>query len=155
MAIVTRAIFLENNKYYSQVFLDESLHKTSTSLKPLLIKFDKIDGFMKAHGGELRYFVLSDYGLFDKIYDKIKYLINFYDKIKYLINKKSAVTDSINHNFGKIKIDSYNSLPIEKILTFHNVIIPIKSVGNKNKNNYYYIYRKRFIFKVKSDTQYF
>ena len=151
MTIVARAIFLEKNKYYSQVFLDESLHKTSTSLKPLLIKFDKIDGFMKARG-ELRYFVLSDYGLFDKIYDKIKYLINFYDKIKYLINKKSAVTDSINHNFGKTKIDSYNSLPIEKILSFHNVIILIRSVGNKNKNNYYYIFRKRFIFKVKSDT---
>ena len=118
MTIVARAIFLENNKYYSQVFLDECLHKTSTSLKPLLIKFDKIDGFKKARGDELRYFVLSDYGLFDKIYDKIKYLINFYDKIKYLINKKSAVTDSINHNFGKIKTDSYNSLPIEKNTEF-------------------------------------
>ena len=30
------------------------------------------------------------------------------------------------------------SLPIEKILTFHNVIILIKSVVIKNKNDYYY-----------------
>ena len=37
-------------------------------------------------------------GLFDEIYDKIK----------YLISEKSDITDSINHNFGKIKIDSYN-----------------------------------------------
>ena len=51
---------------------------------------------------------------------------------------KSGITDSINHNFGKIRIDSYNSLPIEKILTFHNVIILIKSVINKNKNHCYY-----------------
>ena len=60
------------------------------------------------------------------------------DKIKYLIIGKSGITDSINLNFGKIRIDSYNSLPIEKILTFHIVIILIKSVVNKNKNNYYY-----------------
>ena len=60
------------------------------------------------------------------------------DKVKYLISGKSGITDSINLNFGKIRIDSYNSLPIEKILTFHIVIILIKSVINKNKNNYYY-----------------
>ena len=44
----------------------------------------------------------------------------------------------MNHNFAKIRIDSYDSLPIEKILTFHNVIILIKSVVNGNKNEYYY-----------------
>ena len=27
MKIVVRAVFLENNKYYPQVFLDECLHK--------------------------------------------------------------------------------------------------------------------------------
>ena len=70
-----------------------------------------------------KYLVLFDHRLFDK----------FCDKFKYLISKKSGVTDSINHNFGKIKINSYNSLRIEKILTFHNVIILIKSVVNKNK----------------------
>ena len=28
MTIVVRAVFLENNKYYPQVFLDECLYKT-------------------------------------------------------------------------------------------------------------------------------
>ena len=55
--------------------------------------------------------------------------------IKYLISEKSGITKNINHNFGKILNDSYNSLPIEKIMTFHNVIILIKSVVNKNKMN--------------------
>ena len=36
------------------------------------IKFDKIDEFIC--GGEFRYLILFEYGLFDKIYDKIKYL---------------------------------------------------------------------------------
>ena len=38
---------------------------------------------------------------------------------------------------AKIKVDSYNSLPLEKTMAFHNVIILIKSVWNKDKNKYY------------------
>ena len=75
---------------------------------------------------------------------------------KFLISEKKVITDSINHNFGKIRIDSYNSLPIEKILTFHAVKIPIKSVVNKNKNEYYYnIFLEKGSYKDKSDTRYF
>ena len=59
-------------------------------------------------------------------------------RVKYLISEKSDVTDSINNNFGKIRVDSYHSLPIEKISTFHNVIRLIKSVVNKNKNEYFF-----------------
>ena len=60
------------------------------------------------------------------------------DQIKYLLSKKIDITNSINHNFGKIRIDLYNSLPIKKLLNFHNVKTFIKSVVNKNKNKYYY-----------------
>ena len=42
-----------------------------------------------------------------------------------------------SHYFAKIKLDSYDSLPIEKTLTLHNVIIHIKSVLDKDKNHYY------------------
>ena len=77
-------------------------------------------------------------------------------KIKYLISKKSGVTNSISYNFGKIKIDSYNSLPIKKISTFHNAIILIKSVANKNKNKYYYnIFLEKDLYKYKSNKEYF
>ena len=90
-------------------------------------KFDKIDGFIISLDGKIKHLILFDYGLFNKICDKIK----------YLISKKSGIRNNINHNFGKIRIESYNSLPIERILTFHNVITLIKSVVNKNKNEYY------------------
>ena len=56
--------------------------------------------------------------------------------IKFVI--RLNINHKINHNFGNIRIDSYNSLPIKKILASHNVIILIKSVVNKNKNKYYY-----------------
>ena len=132
--------------YFSDILLDEKLYKniwifdisykTSTGPKSLCITIDKIDGFIRVSGGEFRHLVLLDNELFDK----------FFDKIKHLIRKKGGIIDSIYHNFGKIRIDSYNSFPIEKIMTFHNVIILIKSVVKNNKNEHYNnIFFKRFL----------
>ena len=87
---------------FSDILLDETLYeniavydisyKTSTGPKPLHIRFNKIDGFIIVLDGNIKHLILFDYGLFNKISDKIK----------YLISKKSGVTNSINHNFGKI-----------------------------------------------------
>ena len=59
--------------------------------------------------------------------------------------KKSGIKSSVNHYFVRVRIYSNFSLPVEKMLTFHNVkmltfhnvITFIKSVVNKNENNYY------------------
>ena len=111
-----------------QFILYNISYKTSTGPKPLRIGFDKIDGVLISHDSKIKHFILFDYELFNK----------FWDKIKYLISKKSGITNRINHTFWKIRIESYNFFPVKKMLTFHNVIKPIKSVVNKNKNKYYY-----------------
>ena len=63
-----------------------------------------------------------------------------FDGIKYLISKTSGITDSIDDNFARIRIDSCKFLPIEKILAFQNIIILIKSVALL-----LYIFGKRFV----------
>ena len=45
---------------------------------------------------------------------------------------------TFSHSFAKIKVHSYGTLPVEKRLTLHNVIIHIKSVLGKDKDYYYY-----------------
>ena len=65
--------------------------------KPLRIRFDKIDGFIKIYDGT-RYLVLFG--------PERYYGIN--DWIKYTISKKIGVTYIISHNFSKIKVDSCN-----------------------------------------------
>ena len=40
------------------------------------------------------------------------------DSIKYLISEKGGITDIINHNSARIRIDSYNSLPVQKNIDF-------------------------------------
>ena len=110
---------LLNKKLYENISVYKILYKTPTCSKPLHIRFDKIDGFIISLHGKIKHLILFNYGLFHKICDKIK----------YLISKKSCITNSINHDFTKIRTVSSISLPIKKILTFH-VIILIKSVAN-------------------------
>ena len=104
-----------NKKLYENISAYDISYKTSTGPKPLHIRFNKIDEFIRVRGGKFRYLALFDYGLFDKIFDRNK----------YLIREKSGITENINHNFGRIRIDSFDSFLVEKILTFHNVVILI------------------------------
>ena len=95
--------------------------------KPLRIRFDETDGFIRVSDGT-RYLVLFGSQKYDSIYNRIKYLAGV----------KSGITYMISHNYTNIKVDSYYSLPLEKTMTFHDAIILIKSVFNKDKNSYYY-----------------
>ena len=63
-----------------------------------------------------------------------------YNKIRYLVGVKRSITYVISHNYAKIKVDSYDSLPLEKTMTFHNVIILVKSLLLQK-----YILRKNFV----------
>ena len=42
-----------------------------------------------------------------------------YNRIRYLVGVKNGVTYVISHNNAKIKVDSYDSLPLEKGYTTH------------------------------------
>ena len=94
---------------------------------------------------------------FIKIYCENRYLVllghNCYDKICDIWNLKFDITDSINHNFAVIRIDSYNSSPIKKIFIIHNVIILIKSAVNKYDNYHYNIFLGKGTYKDKSNTE--
>ena len=90
-------------------------YKGLIDFKPLRIRLDEIDGFFRVYDGT-RYLVLIGIKKYDYIYNRFRYLISV----------KSNITDIISHNYAKIEVDSYNSLPLEKIMTFHNVTILIK-----------------------------
>ena len=99
---------------YSDILLDEKSYKTYKNIliydipyrtfmgsKPLSIRFGEIDEFVKT-SYVTRYLVLFGSGLYDTIYNMIRY---------HMI-EKCGITDRINHNIARIRIDSCNSLPI-------------------------------------------
>ena len=95
-------------------------------VKPLRISFDKVDGFIKVSNGP-RHLVLFGHKKYDAICSSIRYLIGL----------KSGITYNFSHYCVKVKVDSYDSLHLEKTLTLRNVIIYINSALNKYQNLYY------------------
>ena len=116
-----------NEKPYENILINDISSKTQLGSNTLRIRFNEIDGFVRIYD-EARYLTLFGSEKYDAIYDRIRYLLSL----------KSGVTYIFSHYFAQIKVDSYDSLPIEKRLTLHNVIITIRTVLNKNKNHYYY-----------------
>ena len=80
------------------------MYKILIDCKPLRVRFDKKDGCIK-------------------VYDGTRYLVLFwsenYKRIRYLISVKRSFTYIISHNYPKIKVDLYNSLPLGKIKIFN------------------------------------
>ena len=68
--------------------------------KPLRIRFDKIDAFIRVYDGT-KYLVLPESEKYDFIYDRIIYLVTV----------KSGIAYVISHNYAKIKADSSDFLP--------------------------------------------
>ena len=75
-------------------------YKTFMGEKPLHIRFDKVDEFIKIYDGT-RYLVL---------FVPVRYNA-IYNRIRYLLGEEGGIADSINHNYAKIKVDSYDSFP--------------------------------------------
>ena len=118
---------LIDEKSHESILIYDISYKTLIKSKLLRIRFDKVYGFVRIYDGT-RYLALFGTGKYDAIYDKIRYLISL----------KSAIAYIFSHYFSKNKVDSYDSLPIEKGLNLLNVIILIKSVLNKDKHYCYY-----------------
>ena len=89
--------------------------------KPLRIRFNKVDRFYDG----ARYLLL----LHPEKYDTM------YNGIRCCISQESGIAYVFSHGYAAIKIDSYDSLSLEKTLALHNVIILIKPVFNKNQNH--------------------
>ena len=95
------------------------------------VRFVEGDGFIRFF---LRYLVLICAEKYDVIYNRIR----------YLISQKSGAAYIFPHKNAKIEIDFCYSLPLEKTLTFQNVIKLIKSIFDKDKNHYYNVFLENF-----------
>ena len=65
--------------------------------------FDKIDEFIRVYDG-FRYLVFFGSEKYDSIYDRVRYLISTQRGITYIIS----------YNYAIVKLDSYDSLSLEK-----------------------------------------
>ena len=117
-------IFIDE-KSCKNIFLYSVSYKTFFGLKLSCISFDEVREFVKVYDG-IRYLLL----FVSEKYDA------FSNRIRYLLSQKSCITYVSFHNNSKIKIGSYDSLSLEKMLTLRIAIFLLKSVLHKDKNQY-------------------
>ena len=98
-------------KSYENILVYNNTYKYLIG-KPSPIRFGKIDKLTRVYDGT-RCLVLFGNGKYHSICNTIEYLVSV----------KSGITYIICHNYAKMKVDSYSSLPLEKTMTFHNVMI--------------------------------
>ena len=92
-----------DNQSYENILLYNISYKSSIDSKPLHIRFDKIDGFIRACH-RTRYLVLFG----GKKYDFI------FSRIRYAAGVKGCITYVVSYNYAKIKVDSYHSFSWSK-----------------------------------------
>ena len=114
---------LMDEKPFENIFVYDILYKTLIGAKPFRIWLDKVDGFVRVYNGTRCLVLFSD--------EKYVFISN---RITYLIGVKSSLPYVFFYNDVKMKVHSYDSLPLKKTLTFHNVTSFIKSVFNKDCN---------------------
>ena len=73
---------LADQKSHENILIWDISCKTLISSKPLCIRFDKIDGFIRIYVGT-RYLTLFSSEKFDVIYNRIRYLIILKSGITY------------------------------------------------------------------------
>ena len=102
---------LIDEKSCENFLLYKLLLKTLIGAKPLRIRFDKGDEFIRDYDGT-RYLVLLGAEKYDSICNRIR----------YRVGTKSGITYVVPHNYARVKVACYDFLPLEQTLTFHNVI---------------------------------
>ena len=95
----TLVLILNRPKLHENILIYDIIYKTLIGAKQ--IRFDKIDGFIRIYDGN-RYLRLFSPENSDDIYGRII----------YLISQKSGIAYVFCHYYAKIKVYSFDSLPI-------------------------------------------
>ena len=86
-------------------------YKTLIGVKPLGIRYYKVNGFIRVYGGTI---YLVPFGP-----EKYHAICN---RIRYLISLKSGITYVFSHNCARMRTNIYDTLCIDWTLTLHFVM---------------------------------
>ena len=122
-----KEIKIKNWTYY---FFDDYVTINNANLLYLII--DKVDGYIEEKNGS-KYLTFPSTDKNEKV---LKKYTELWDGIKNLIEKVNSKIDEYGKDFMKIKINSYDNLPLNKTLKIHSMTIVIRSVFQKDGKYY-------------------
>ena len=98
-----------------------------SSVDPLYLIIDKVDRYIEENN-ENKYLTLVSN---DKSKGTLKKYTELWDKIKDLIRSITKTPGNYSEKYMKIKFNSDNILPLNKILKIRNLTVVVKSIMHK------------------------
>ena len=83
-----------DKKSNENILVYNNLYKILVDSKPLCVRFNKIDGFIRVYDGT-RYLVIFGREKCNSIYNRIRYLVSV----------KGVITYIVSHDYAKTKLD--------------------------------------------------
>ena len=130
-----KEIDIKNRTYY---FFDDMLNiKTIknfsyinfNSVNHVYLIIDKVDGYIEKNNGNKYLTLVST----DKNKETLKKYTKLWDKIKDLIRPVTNTSDDYDEKYKKIKFNSGNNLPLNKVLKLHNLTMVDRYVFQEDK----------------------
>ena len=100
------------------------------SVNSLYLIFDKVDGYIKESNGN-KYLNFTST---DKNKEVLGKCTELWDKIKNLIKTINDKSVDFDEKYTKIKLNSDDNLPLNKILKLHNLTIVVRSIFQRKKS---------------------
>ena len=123
-----------NIKFFdsNQIKIDKKSNKNLSYVKissvdPLYLIIDKVDRYIEENN-ENKYLTLVST---DKSKGTLKKYTELWDKIKDLIRSITKTPGNYSEKYMKIKFNSDNILPLNKILKIRNLTVVVKSIIHK------------------------
>ena len=118
----------------------ESIH----SVKPLYFIVGEVDGYIEEKNGN-KYLVFAST---DKNKEVLENYTELWDKIKSLIKKISDKPGNYDEKYIKIKFNSDDNLPLNKIRKLHNLTIIVRSVFEEDSKYYSQIFLDECLYEL-------
>ena len=136
---IDKKLYKDTDIYYNGYITFKKLSRCENinSVNPLYLMIQSATGYFKEKHGK-KYLVLAPTKKYDKVFSGIKKEIETVNGGKKLFYEK---------NHAKIKINTYDDIPLDKKLNFPTLIIIIRCVFQEGEKLYSQIYLDECLYK--------
>ena len=120
-------------------------YENTNSVNPLYLIIGEVDGYIEENNGN-KYLTFASADKNKKVLEKY---IKLWDKIIYHIQTINAdKSGEYQENYMKIKFDSDDDLPLNKILKLHMLTIIVRSIFEEDGKYYPQVFSNEYLYEV-------
>ena len=120
-------------------------YENTNSVNPLYLIIGEVDGYIEENNGN-KYLAFASADKNKKVLEKY---IKLWDKIIYHIQTINAdKSGEYQENYMKIKFDSDDDLPLNKIIKLHMLTIIVRSIFEEDGKYYPQVFSNEYLYEV-------